>query len=380
MEHPVMKNPDVREGTELPATVVFVLIKGLKDCSDAPKVPNALRALNEALRGVDASAFVLSTIAGVIVAIPDTASWSVDDTFTALNQAKVGFSLRVGVTHGTVEAVRDIDGEPNLIGPPINIAARLATSAGNAGLLIHESYAEFVDGTLTATHWLHRSVRKEIPIAGKPQDPTFACFKGPYSFDAKLLKREEPYSSRPTVLVAYDLPKFSAGDRAQLRKRFTRLAHVFQKLRQSAPMQTATALLSPGGDGGVLVLDGLNLPDAAAIASRFQSLTEIESLDYAEAVAIEIRIGVHYGPVAHYVNARGIERPTGLAVFVADEIAGDEHARSRKGVILTRLLADSLAGGSSQRLASKFERLPKLTSGPASGVERLVQRSATDPS
>jgi hypothetical protein len=38
--------------------------KGIKDCRDAPKVPNALRALNEALRGVDASAFVLSTIAG----------------------------------------------------------------------------------------------------------------------------------------------------------------------------------------------------------------------------------------------------------------------------------------------------------------------------
>jgi hypothetical protein len=83
--------------------------------------------------------------------------------------------------------------------------------------------------------------------------------------------------------------------------------------------------------------DGVNLPDAAAIASRLQSLTEIESLDRAEAIAVEIRIGVHYGPVAHYVNARGIERPTGLAVFVAEDIASDEHARSRKGIILTRL-------------------------------------------
>src|SRR5262249_22235566 len=61
-EPPVMKNPDVREGTEFPATVVFILIKGLKDCSDAPKVPNALRALNEALRGVDPGAFVLGTL------------------------------------------------------------------------------------------------------------------------------------------------------------------------------------------------------------------------------------------------------------------------------------------------------------------------------
>src|SRR5262249_17229161 len=141
-EPPVMKNPDVREGTEFPATVVFILIKGLKDCSDAPKVPNALRALNEALRGVDPGAFVLGTLAGVIIVVPDTVSWSADDAFHARAQAKVGFALRVGVTHGTVEVARDIDEEPNLIGPPINIAARLATSNDNPGVLIHESYTE----------------------------------------------------------------------------------------------------------------------------------------------------------------------------------------------------------------------------------------------
>ena len=377
MESPVMKNPDVHEGTEFPATVVLVLLKGLRDCSDTPKVQNALRALNEALRGVDPGAFVLSTLAGVIVVVPDTARWSADDIFHALDQAKVGFGLRVGVTHGIVEVVRDIDGEPNLLGPPINVAARLATSSDNPGVLIHESYAELVDTTLASTHWLHRSMRKAVSIAGKTQDPVFTCFQGPHSFDAKPLEREESYSSRPAVLVAYDLPKFSAGDRAQLRKRFTRLAHVFQKLQQSASMQAATALLSPGGDGGVLVLEGVNLLDAAGIASRLQLLTELESLGHDESIAVEIRIGVHYGPVSRYVNARGIERPTGLAVFVADEIAGDEHARSRRGIILTYLLADSLAGGSNQRLASEFERLPKLTSGPASGVARFVKAGHT---
>ena len=368
-----MKNPDLREGTEFPAAVVFVLIHGLKDCSDAPHVPNALRALNDALRGVDASAFVLSTIAGAIIVVPDTASWSADDLLSVLDQAKVGFPLHVGVTHGTVEVVRDIDDEPNLIGPPINIAARLATSRNNPGVLVHESYVGLADGTLAAGHWLHRSVRKAISITGKPQDPPFVCFRGPHTFAARPLERQEPYSSRPAVLIAYDLPKFSAGDRAQLRKRFTRLAQVFQKLRQSAPMQAAMALQSPGGDGGVLALDGVSLSEAAMIASRLQALSEIESLDHSEAIAIEIRIGVHYGQVVRYVNAHGIERPTGLALFAADDIAGDEHARSRKGIILTRLVADSLAGGSSQRLATEFEPLPRLTTGPASGVERFVK-------
>ena len=63
-------------------------------------------------------------------------------------------------------------------------------------------------------------------------------------------------------------------------------------------------------------------------------------------------------------------------MFVTDEIASDDHARSRKGIIFTRLLADSLTAGSNQRLASEFEALPRPTSGPASGVDRFVQRSA----
>jgi class 3 adenylate cyclase len=370
------KNPDAREGTEFAANIVFVVIKDLKACTDAPKVPNALRALNEALRGIDSDAFVLSTLAGVIVVVPDAVSGSADDTLHALDQAKIGFALRVGVTHGIVEVVRDIDDEPNLIGPEINIAARLATSNDNPGMLVHESYTRLIDSVLPATHWLHRSVRTAISIAGKPQDPVFTCFAGPQRFEAKQLENEEPSPSRPAVLIAYDLPKFSAGDRAQLRKRFTRLAHVFQKLRQSSPMQAGTALLSPGGDGGVLVLEGVNLPDAAAIAARLQVLAEIESRDHHEDIAVALRIGVHYGPVMHYTNARGISRPTGLAVFIADEIAGDEHARSRHGVILTHLLAECVAGGSHQQLESEFEKIRALTSGPANGLDRFVKTDA----
>jgi hypothetical protein len=131
-------------------------------------------------------------------------------------------------------------------------------------------------------------------------------------------------------------------------------------------MQAAAALLSPGGDGGVLVLDGMNLSDAATVAGRLQSLTEIASLDHAEAITVATRIGVHYGHVANYTNARGIQRPTGLSVFIADEIAGDEYARSCKGIIVTRLVADTLAGGSNQRLNSEFEILPKVT--PRRGI------------
>jgi class 3 adenylate cyclase len=372
-----MKNPEIEEGAELPAAVVFVVLAGLKDCTDGPMIPNALRALNYALRGVDSGVFVLSTIAGVIVIIPDTASWTVDRTFDALSNAKTGFALRVGVSHGLVDAVTDTDDEPNLIGPPINTAARLATSTDNPGTLIHETYARFVDGTLPATHWLHRSKRKEIHIAGKPQDPPFVCFVSPNRFDTQALEELQQPQWRAAALVAYDLPKFSGGDRAQLRQRFTRLAHVFRRLRQQPPKLAAAAQLSPGGDGGVLVLEGL--ANAAAFAARLRELAEIESLDHAEAIAVKTRIGVHYGQVTDYVNARGITRPTGRDLFIADEIAGDSHARDHSGIVVTRQLADSLAGGSTTRLTAEFEPLPPLTSGPAAELERFVQRTAARP-
>jgi hypothetical protein len=145
-------------------------------------------------------------------------------------------------------------------------------------------------------------------------------------------------------------------------------------------MATATSLLSPGGDGGVLVLEGPSLADAAALSSRLRDLAKIESRDHAEAIGVEIRIGIHYGHITHYVNARGVERPTGIDVFIADDIAGDAHARAQNGIILTRLLADSLAGGSQAELDALFEPLPPLASGPAAGLERFVQRSAADSS
>ncbi len=369
------RNPKIREGADFPATVVFILVQDLIDCTDGPMIPDALSALNAALRGVDASAFVLSTIAGVIIVIPDAARWTLEETFASLDRAKTGFSLRVGVTHGNVDVVTDIDGEENLVGTPINIAARVATSSENTGTLIHESYAKYVDPTLPLSHWLHRSVRQPIPVTGKPQDPVFECFVGPYTFGKRSLESQGVHRFRSAVIVAYDLPKFSAGDRAQLRKRFTRLASVFKKLWQLSPMPSETALLSPGGDGGVIVLPGLPLAEAASIASRLRGLTEIESIDSSDTTAVATRIGVHYGQITDYVNARGVVRPTGLDIFLADGIAGDAHARGKDDIIITRLVADSWVAGSNARLASEFEQLPPMASGPAAGVERFVRLS-----
>jgi class 3 adenylate cyclase len=366
-------NPDRVEGSEFLATVVFVALKGLKDTAEGPMVPKALRALGVALLKTHPCAYVLSTIAGAIVVIPDDVAWGLDDAFALLHQAKPGFPLRVSVTHGNVEVVTDVDGGKHLIGPMINVAARIATSADNPGALVHESYASHIASTLSSSHWLHRLKRSELMVTGKAHDDTFRCFVAPDAFEETQLECDDEFTWTNAVLISYDLSKFSGGDRSELRKRFTRLAHVFKKLLPASPVP---ALLSPGGDGGVLVLRGVSLREAAQIATTLRDLSEVESLGQSDAIEVKVRIGVHYGPVFEYRNARGISRPAGIEVFVADEIASDEHARQKKDVIVTRHLADSTAGGSREQLAVLFEELPALTEGPAAGIARFVRRGA----
>lgn len=368
-----LEKPDVPEDADLLANVLFVLIEGLKDCLDGPRIPRALGALNAALREIDSSAFVLSTLTGAIVVIPDGASGSVDATLEALGRSSVGFALRVGVAHGVVDAVTVIDGQRNFAGLPINIAAQLASSSDNPGSLFHESYAEFVGPTLAETHWLHRSRRTPRTVTGKPQDSPFTCFAAPYHLDAvdahPPASRELP-AWRSAALIACDLPGSSAGDRAQLRKRFTLLGRVFRRLSHRNPSAQASALLSPSGDGGVFVLAGVRPAQAADIASELYKFIEIESRDHADPITGSFRVGAHYGQVTSYHDARGLTRPAGLEVFVADEIASDEHARRLPGVILTKMVADSVAGGSAEQSHLKFEPLPVRTQGPAANIKR----------
>jgi len=334
-------------------------------------VPKALAALNDAARVVPSEAYVLGTIAGLIVVIPDELAWGLDEALNVIRCAKVGFSLRVGVSHGTVEVVDDIDDQKNLIGPAINSAARIATSAENSGGLVHESYANLVASTLSPDHWLHRSRRVERVVKGKPQDKPFLCYVVPDVFAAQSVERSDLFRWAPAVLIAYDLPTFSGGDRSALRKRFTRLSHVFKRLWQTAPMP---ALLSPGGDGGVVALRGLSLSDAGQVAERLRTLANSESLGHSDSIAVRLRIGVHYGHITDYQNARGIARPAGLELFVADEIAGDDVARTKKDIIVTNHLADAIANGNQEELSSIFEELPRLSKGPAAGVPRFVRR------
>ena len=66
-------------------------------------------------------------------------------------------------------------------------------------------------------------------------------------------------------------------------------------------------------------------------------------------------------------------------MFAANDIAGDVHAKQKDGIIITRLIADAITSGSAARLASEFESLEKITSGPASSLERFVQKATGTP-
>ena len=131
---------------------------------------------------------------------------------------------------------------------------------------------------------------------------------------------------------------------------------------------------SPGGDGGILVLTQISQADAYAVANDLAKLLSIESDHHTSMTKVQSRIGLHYGQVALYENAEGLLRPTGLDLFVADEIAGDDVARQGTGVVFTEPLKESIGEGSIKDFDREFEELPALHHGPAAHIKRFRRR------
>lgn len=365
------RGPDVEDGADFSAAIVFIALKDLKSCSDAPQIPSALTALHAGLK--DVNAYILGTLTGVIVVIRDDADISADDVLAVLDGLPRPFEMSLGVAHGHVDALKDVDGRQNLIGPEINIAARLAFARENPGCLVHDSYARSVEGTLAASHWLHPAKRKRVEVRGKQHDPAFICYESPFAYPKTADAAAAPaLPSMFSVMISYDLPDFSKGDRAQLRKRFEASTKIFRKMLSS---HTGITHLAPGGDGGILVFPGLNPAQGARFCHQLDEHSQIENRDRGDSVRVTMRMGVHYGRIMTFNDRYGILRPTGRELFVSDLVAGDEIARKQSGVIMTQAIARALAGGSQEQLAQRFDKLAAAEVGSIlDGVERFIYR------
>src|SRR3954463_9045891 len=110
---------------------------------------NAL--LSEALRGVAVNdRIILDTGDGAAISFigdPEDALFvgtALRDDIARQEGAAVELSTRMGINLGPVRLVRDINGQPNIIGDGINVAQRVMSFARPGQVLVSRSYYEVV--------------------------------------------------------------------------------------------------------------------------------------------------------------------------------------------------------------------------------------------
>jgi hypothetical protein len=367
-----------------PASVALLSIAGLK-VMDGPDVPIAMETLHRVLRtSIEPLALpeirVLSSLTGAIVLVPDVLNKNLHDLLSDWISAidAAGIAVRVGVSRGLVEMIPDADGAMNAIGRCINIAARLAASDDNPGVLYEEAYATQVQATLRRDHFLHaqNSGRTAVTVKGKRSE-VFTCFADPRASSRAVceITSEGSPSFVNAVLLAYDLPDFSDGYLRVLVSRFEGVVKEVQRLRAEHGLPAGAGVsFSPGGDGGVLALTQVPLGRAFELAIELASLLEAASVTQSAEAPVRARIGVHYGQVLPYANADRVTRPTGLALFEADGLAGDKEARQYDAVVVSEALIESAAKGG--READRFEKIGPFTTAKGTTIQRYVPRGS----
>src|ERR687896_671942 len=107
--------------------------------------------LSEALRGVALNdRIILDTGDGAAISFigdPEDALFvatGMRDVIESLAQTESRLSTRMGINLGPVRLVKDINGQPNIIGDGINVAQRVMTFAKPGQVLVSRSYYEVV--------------------------------------------------------------------------------------------------------------------------------------------------------------------------------------------------------------------------------------------
>ena len=383
-----------RDGDVISATVLLAQIPALANQS-APQIVGALVSLQNAIRDTPlwqnreaTLVYPLASHTGVILIVPDRANTYihhyVDDILSALYKHTV--SVRIGVAWGTLELLEDSDDNLNAIGTPINVAARLAYSTSNPGFLFDSSYVQFSSATLDPQQSFGPfGSLPTLSVKGKAHDThPFQCKAitadrlTHLTLDQSRTGLTESALRRTSktfngVVVAYDLPKFSQGDRSQLSKRFRSTVDAFKKLRRHDPSRDRMLHFSPGGDGGIAVFEA-DRTRGYDDAVEFAKLLAVESEGKSDRIEVNARIGLHYGGVVAYESLNGVYRPTGRSCFIADAITGDEVAKEANSVVFTETMADIVSNGSTKYLREHFRELPPLEQGPAAGLRRYVAR------
>jgi class 3 adenylate cyclase len=225
--------------------------------------------------------------------------------------ASQGVRLSIGIDAGRLETVDDL-GAKNVIGAPINLAARLAAR-------------ENAEGAITLTPDVYSAA---IQHEGFTKD----CFEGPWDgkvkrtgFQYYLLKHTAPNIGRLVPLadscqdaahvVVYDIAGFSGKNPDEQWQAVTKLRRpiisILVNLGADARIKNQQLWYAPGGDGGVLVFAPENGGDEAAWLFARELVRLCRE-------GVEIRVGIATGSVVVIED----QLPVGSAVLLADKLCG----------------------------------------------------------
>ncbi len=221
---------------------------------------------------------------------------------------KHGVRLAVGVAaEARIAEVRDVD-RKNVIGPTINMAARLAFHPDGVGqVLATPSVADAAQ--LEAASYrdcfgpLHKDAVKRTPVQFRALMRQVGSLPGPPQAAEQLAS---------VSAVVYDIQDYSSLDLDDQRNTFETLnrevVEQLQAVGATDIMRSNLLWYAPAGDGGGMLFDS-GRADAAWTFAR--------SLCNACKGRVPIRIGIATGTVA--VLARGL--PVGGAILIADALS-----------------------------------------------------------
>ncbi len=219
-----------------------------------------------------------------------------------------GVRLAVGVAaEGRMGEVRDLDAQ-NVIGPTINMAARLAFHSDSPGQILV---------TLPVVEDARRDNASYRGCFGPPQDGQVKHTKFEYRIllpQTGILPKPPPTAQQlAATAVVYDVERFSQNDLDGQQAAFCELnRHVNEQLQAVGAadiMRHGRLWYSPAGDGGGVLFDS----SRADVAWTFARLLCSACQEH-----VPIRIGIGTGSVA--VLDGGL--PVGTAVVRADLLSG----------------------------------------------------------
>lgn len=336
------------------------------------------------------------TLSGYIALLPDKASQNFVDFVSRiyLECQKAGVDLNVGIHRGIVPLLHDIDGSITPISPEVNQCARLAyakrdeiSAPENSEISVIAS-VEFGDfaaqgGQVNSSDdkWLFPSERAKWSAKAKgKRNELFDILVAPksrFTVDdsaSVLVHTNEIEIIGGCLLIAYDLPKFSDGDQSRVDSRFFDVSRIVtQQLRRTS--EHSEMLLSPGGDGGIIMISGMTLENAYNFANGIHEklgvLDRLRTKDAGSAV----RVGVHYSGIAVYTDANGVRRGIGTSLFVADALANDEKGRQEESVVYSNEFKKIASHGDNQLFEENFKQLDSIKTETGFVVDRFAKKA-----